>query len=117
MYRLLNLLIIAALGFWILSLIDRVQAGPRPREKNNQLEFPIEMPLPSKPPHTEQSQAELDSVTFGADTTAEEKSVLDEITEILGQGYNSITGNLTGDCVDGAVNGARPASYNQSYTL
>jgi hypothetical protein len=86
-------------------------AAPKPKPAvDNKLKFPLDMPLPKK------AKAEINSIDFGR-ATDEQRDALDQITEVLGQGYNSLSREPTGDCVDGVINGSSPSSFQTEYHL
>src|SRR3954471_22736040 len=87
--------------------------APKPKPAvDNQLKFPLDMPRPAR----NNSAAEINSAEFG-NATDEQRAALDQITDVLGQGYNSLLRQQTGDCVDGIINGSAPSSFQTSYHL
>jgi hypothetical protein len=84
---------------------------------DNHLQFPLDMPLVKKTKaKPKPGGVKAFNAGFGHGTD-EQRAALDQIVDVLGQGYNSLLREQTGDCVDGIVNGASPSSFATDYHL
>src|SRR5437868_3721243 len=100
---------IVATGY-LASAAPSIAAPKQKPAVDNHLKFPLDMPMPKK------AKAEIDSIDFDH-ATDEQRAALDQIIDVLGQGYNSLLREQTGDCVDGVINGSSPSSFQTEYHL
>lgn len=84
--------------------------------QDNGLHFPLNQPLEKKPNPTKPRgpHANWADIHGGTD---EQQAALDEIRDVLGQGYNSISRTQVNDCVTGWINGEAPTAFSPTYYL
>src|SRR5436309_2246909 len=107
---------IVATGY-LAAAVPSIAAPKQNPVVDNNLQFPLDMPLVKKAkakPNPGGVKKFNAGIGIGTD---EQRAALDQIIDVLGQGYNSLLRDKTGDCVDGIVNGASPSSFETEYHL
>ncbi|MGF6307866.1 hypothetical protein ABIB82_001903 [Bradyrhizobium sp. i1.8.4] len=97
------------------AAIALIAASPVFSARATSLKFPIEAPL-EKPhnPATKRGPAGWANLPDGA---TDQDGSLDEIRDVLGQGYNSLSRQKVSDCVTGWISAQAPTGFSPTYYL
>ena len=97
------------------AAIALMAVSPALAAENNGLKYPIETPLVKKhDPAKKRGPAGWADIHGG---TPEQEGALDEIRDVLGQGYNSISHEQLNDCVTGWISAEAPPAFSPTYYL
>lgn len=97
------------------AAIALIAASPVSPTRATSLKFPIEAPLekPSPQPAKKRGPAGWANLPDGAT----DDGSLDEIRDVLGQGYNSLSRQRVRDCVTGWISAQAPTGFAATYYL